>query len=378
MDRQYYDDNEFAMWEDPQKYWGTGPYYGGADSAPQGANTPSTEVQTAGYQDGSGIQGLIPGDELAHPTHGNSVMGTNPAGPSLINPPATKTENPYAIPTFKPYDNPIGSWFGSHMGLDPSAQHATEYLNKIKPARDRLLKDYASGKISRKEFGTHAVNFPSLKEKGLAILSEKPAATMTIDRWMNMTQAQKEAYSDMKRAGKGDSALSLKDRISSASTLRKDFRTDTAAFNKISDSWDVVTSAQDTGIGDVALVFNIMKIFDPGSTVREGEAATARNSSGVPDMIKNLYNQTVKGRILPGSARVNIIKQAEAIYSQQHKNYTREFARYDKMAKGYGLNPFNVTGDKRKFTGFDTKSKKYSDPKKQAAWEAYQAKHGNK
>jgi hypothetical protein len=53
-----------------------------------------------------------------------------------------------------------------------------------------------------------------------------------------------------------------------------------------------------SGPASIAVVFKFMKALDPTSVVREGEFATAQNSSGVDDKISNVYNKLLRGEIL--------------------------------------------------------------------------------
>ena len=43
------------------------------------------------------------------------------------------------------------------------------------------------------------------------------------------------------------------------------------------------------------MVFKFMKALDPTSVVREGEFATAENSAGVPEALRNTYNKLMEG-----------------------------------------------------------------------------------
>ena len=104
-------------------------------------------------------------------------------------------------------------------------------------------------------------------------------------------------------------------------TLRKEFTrlsednlTGLSSFNKL---W---TAAQDpTGAGDIAMVFAFMKLLDPGSRVTEGETAQASNVSGSASKFLNVYNRVVKGEVLTGTARQDILFQAGKIATQTVK-----------------------------------------------------------
>jgi hypothetical protein len=53
-----------------------------------------------------------------------------------------------------------------------------------------------------------------------------------------------------------------------------------------------------TGPAAIAAVFKFMKANDPTSTVREGEFATAEQSTGIPSQVTNFYNKLVTGERL--------------------------------------------------------------------------------
>lgn len=50
-----------------------------------------------------------------------------------------------------------------------------------------------------------------------------------------------------------------------------------------------------SGPASIAMVFKFMKALDPTSVVREGEFATAENSAGVPETVRNAYNKIMQG-----------------------------------------------------------------------------------
>jgi hypothetical protein len=53
------------------------------------------------------------------------------------------------------------------------------------------------------------------------------------------------------------------------------------------------------GPASISIVYKFMKSLDPTSVVREGEFATAENSSGIPESVANIYNKLVSGERLP-------------------------------------------------------------------------------
>lgn len=69
--------------------------------------------------------------------------------------------------------------------------------------------------------------------------------------------------------------------------------------------------------GDLSLIFQYMKILDPGSTVREGEFANAQNATGVPEQVVNMYNRVKSGERLADTQRKDFLSQAGNLRNQQ-------------------------------------------------------------
>jgi hypothetical protein len=88
---------------------------------------------------------------------------------------------------------------------------------------------------------------------------------------------------------------------------------------------------------DIALIFSFMKTLDPGSTVREGEYATAKNAGSVPESVVNTYNQILNGKFLNDDQRRNFIETARKSYSGIAKEAETVASRYRSMAKDRGI-----------------------------------------
>ena len=74
---------------------------------------------------------------------------------------------------------------------------------------------------------------------------------------------------------------------------------------------------QPSAAGDLALIFNYMKVLDPPSTVRESEQASAQNAAGVPERIRALYNNVREGRRLTDSQIEDFLAQSKNLYNAQ-------------------------------------------------------------
>jgi hypothetical protein len=128
--------------------------------------------------------------------------------------------------------------------------------------------------------------------------------------------------------------------------LRREYQGATEEYRTVRQAFQKVEASlgQNTGIGDVGGIFGVMKIFDPGSTVREGEAATVQNSGGVPETIRGLYNRVVTGERLTPAQRAEIVAVGRAQFGTYEQGYQGRVADFTRMAEGYGIDPRNVVG----------------------------------
>jgi len=110
-----------------------------------------------------------------------------------------------------------------------------------------------------------------------------------------------------------------------------------AAYNKIQSAM-----ANPSPAGDMSLIFNYMKMLDPGSTVREGEYATAQQATGVPNQILNAYNRALKGEGLNPDQRKDFAGQAGRIYKSQLDVQKQVDSQFGELAKKSGSDPKDV------------------------------------
>jgi len=113
-----------------------------------------------------------------------------------------------------------------------------------------------------------------------------------------------------------------KDVFVRAEKLRAEISKASTEFNKINSAFGrIEASSEDpSAAGDLALIFNFMKMLDPGSVVRESEFATAANSVGVPDRVRNQYNRVLTGERLAEKQRADFLNQAGKIFTRSQKD----------------------------------------------------------
>ena len=120
----------------------------------------------------------------------------------------------------------------------------------------------------------------------------------------------------------------------------KDFADVSFAYSRVVRSADNPSPA-----GDLALIFNFMKVLDPGSVVREGEFATAQNAGGIDERVRSLYNQVVEGTRLTEAQRADFVDRAGRLYGGAQEQYQSIADQYSDFAKQAGLDPSLVIPD---------------------------------
>jgi len=109
-------------------------------------------------------------------------------------------------------------------------------------------------------------------------------------------------------------------------------------FNKVESSFSrLLASSEDPSpAGDVAVVFNFMKMLDPGSVVRESEFALAAKTGSLDDAIKNKFAKFATGEILKFT-RDDFVNRGKIIFKKQEKLAEKIEADFIKLGKRFGL-----------------------------------------
>lgn len=99
------------------------------------------------------------------------------------------------------------------------------------------------------------------------------------------------------------------------------------------------SASADSGVGDLGVVYGFMKMLDPGSVVREGEFATAENTSGVPEQVIGLYNRLISGERLTPAQRTQFVQQAEQLYGETASNLAATNEQFSTRAQAWQVDP---------------------------------------
>jgi hypothetical protein len=137
----------------------------------------------------------------------------------------------------------------------------------------------------------------------------------------------------------------LDEKVKAEGSLRDDYVKQAAPFITIRDAKNRLDDIEKTGAGDMALLFQYMKILDPGSTVREGEFATAQSVAGVPGQIETLRQRVLGEGMLSEGARNQIKSQANRFYQAAAKQHDKTTTQFAEIAKRNKLDPNSVIVD---------------------------------
>lgn len=141
-----------------------------------------------------------------------------------------------------------------------------------------------------------------------------------------------------------ESKLGGKSIFDATNDLRGEFVDLSKTFRDVRDSFARVeeSAKEPSAAGDIALIFNYMKMLDPASVVRESEFATAQNAAGVPDRIRVQYNKILRGEKLAENTRADFVKRAKQLFSRQNKQHEKRKQTFTGLADRFGLDPQNV------------------------------------
>lgn len=132
-----------------------------------------------------------------------------------------------------------------------------------------------------------------------------------------------------------------------ASNLLNKFEPVANAFQGIFDSHQRVLASVEnpSPAGDLALIFNFMKILDPASVVRESEFATAQNSASVPERVRNIYNSFISGERLGfknSKQRKDFVDRAGKLFRSKEKSFNNDRRQFARLAKKNKIDPDKV------------------------------------
>lgn len=130
--------------------------------------------------------------------------------------------------------------------------------------------------------------------------------------------------------------------------LRKEFQARTKIYSELGTTFSNIkaSAGAKTGPGDIALITGFMKMLDPGSVVRETEFATARDTAGLFESLKNDAQKLESGQLftLNSTQRQKYVDLAQQYLKAAQKKADQDKRALSAVVTNYKLNPDNVFG----------------------------------
>jgi Pyruvate/2-oxoacid:ferredoxin oxidoreductase gamma subunit len=160
-----------------------------------------------------------------------------------------------------------------------------------------------------------------------------------------------------------------KETFDRAGKLRGEIQKASTDFNKQEGAWTrVKASAEDPSpAGDLALIFNFMKVLDPGSTVREGEFAQVGAAGNLPTQVQRMYEQWATGQKLTDPQRNDVVNRAGRLFKAAEKNNKRDIAKFVSIGKQFGVSKENLLGAENPESQIDIKAATLEELQAEAA-----------
>jgi len=122
--------------------------------------------------------------------------------------------------------------------------------------------------------------------------------------------------------------------------ISKDYRAARDAFARVGAS-----ASDPSAAGDMALIFNYMKVLDPGSVVRESEFALAAAAGSFGERIKAGVNRIRNGGRLSKEMRSDFVSRAKKLFDSQGNQYSKLVNQYEGIGNRLQLDTRNVVPD---------------------------------
>lgn len=136
-------------------------------------------------------------------------------------------------------------------------------------------------------------------------------------------------------------------KLSDVAGVRKEFTKLSDDFIKLRDAIGKVeqSNLNPSPAGDLALIFNFMKIQDPGSVVRESEFETAQNATNLPGRLGAAAQRVVSGERMLPEQRQDFVDTANRLFEAQKGRQRQLENSFRGIAESQNMKPEDVVID---------------------------------
>jgi len=195
---------------------------------------------------------------------------------------------------------------------------------------------------------------PPNKAEAAAYLGAEPKSRGELSQLQMGVELAKEMYPDVdgKRSPQvaaAEEALANfgKADLTQVAGMRKEFTKASGEFVKLSNAWQKIKKAgmNRDGMSDMALVFMFMKVLDPPSTVRDGEAEAVRSSGQLGNKFRTMLSRVLESKGMADGQREELIRVAGQLYREQLFNQIQLEGQYGALADRAGADRADVVLD---------------------------------
>lgn len=176
-----------------------------------------------------------------------------------------------------------------------------------------------------------------------AIAQNTPTAIAKAQSDIIGARAEAKAAEEKLAGEKGQQLFERADKLRddfSATTAFKDYNLVAPQYNQIQ---KLAGKVNPSGTDDLAMIYALAKILDPGSAVREGEVQFSQMAMpGAEKMIRDLKGFYSEKGMLNPTIRADIAANAAAIYGDRKQAFDATADRFGKLATKYGIDPEEV------------------------------------
>jgi len=264
------------------------------------------------------------------------------------------------------------------IAAEGNPQMTSPFINQLPPGevRDMALDQLARGDFAGLRAGAEAMlqslaepqeqqeTFRSATQEELAALGPGVTGAQVSEKSNKMTNVQRQTDSSTKREiieGPNGNPRFVDDgkkvfpdveisketgrNLTEEAGVRKEFNTLVKDFNKVSDAYARVkaSEANPSPAGDMALIFNFMKMLDPSSVVRESEYRTAGDAGALADKLAQKgYDQIVSGRSLSPTQRKDFVDRSNRLYQASRSQAQKTADAFTIIAENAGIDAENI------------------------------------
>jgi len=225
--------------------------------------------------------------------------------------------------------------FGTNLSLFPGGDKVIDSVAAM--GKEQRAQELQPGELAKQnaEIKKYAadLNLTDAQTKNTLALAGKTSAET------------KKLMMDMEASKDGKTVLPPQQASQLARSLGNDYAQQAAPYLQVQDSYRKIQAAEDNAAGDLSLIFSYMKMLDPGSSVMEGDFANAQNATGVPGVVRNMYNKALEGRRLNADQRLEFKSQSVGLLKAAKKREEEVRARLGKIADHYSIDQAEVFPD---------------------------------